>query len=236
MNEHWLIIGGSGGIAQGIIQQLLAEGQQVSVLSRQLAASTHETLHWYQVTGTEDPELPAILTGIFSRGVTAVLLCQGWLHGDGILPEKSLRQLQRPALQHSLEVNLMSPAFYLQLLLPFLQRAAAIKVAVLSAKVGSISDNQLGGWYSYRMAKAALNMLVKCTSIELGRYNKTACLFSLHPGTTDTALSAPFQQNLPAGQLQSGEATANRLVKVIRQVTTAQTGLLLNWDGQVLPF
>lgn len=236
MAEHWLIIGGSGGIAQGIIRQLLAEQQQVSVLSRQAATMSAGTLQWFQVTGEEDPALPEILTSIFSRGVTAVMLCQGWLHGSGVLPEKTLRQLQRPALQQSLEINLMSPAFYLQILLPYLQRAPGIKVAVLSAKVGSITDNQLGGWYSYRMAKAALNMLVKCTSIELGRFNKTATLFTLHPGTTDTALSAPFQQNLPAGQLQSGTATANRLLKVIRQATTAENGLLLNWDGQVLAF
>jgi NAD(P)-dependent dehydrogenase (short-subunit alcohol dehydrogenase family) len=153
-----------------------------------------------------------------------------------MLPEKSLKQLTRQSLQQSLEVNLFSVAFYLQALLPWLQKPPGIKVAVLSAKVGSISDNRLGGWYSYRMAKAALNMLVKCSSIELGRFNKTAVLFSLHPGTTDSALSAPFQQNLPAGQLKTAADTAHCLLATIRTVSVTETGLLLNWDGQVLDF
>lgn len=139
-------------------------------------------------------------------------------------------------MQQSLEVNLIQPALYLQQLLPLLQKQQNVKIAVLSAKVGSITDNQLGGWYSYRMAKAALNMLVKCSSIELARYNKDATLISLHPGTTDSELSAPFQKNLPAGQLRSAAATAERLIQVITELKPEQTGALLNWDGTPLPY
>jgi len=242
MAEHWLIIGAAGGIAQGLIQQLLAEGHRVSAISRQAAPAPQPQLSWYQSATPADngaevsPELTAVLQQVFSQGVTAVVLCQGWLHGAGMLPEKSLKQLTRQSLQQSLEVNLFSVAFYLQALLPWLQKQPGIKVAVLSAKVGSISDNRLGGWYSYRMAKAALNMLVKCSSIELGRFNKTAVLFSLHPGTTDSPLSAPFQQNLPAGQLKTPADTASYLLATIRAVSEAETGLLVNWDGKVLAF
>ena len=240
MAEHWLIIGAAGGIAQGLIQQLLAEGHRVSAISRQAAPAPQPQLSWYQLATPADysaevsPELAAVLQQVFSQNVTAVVLCQGWLHGAGMFPEKSLKQLTRQSLQQSLEVNLFSVAFYLQALLPWLQKQPGIKVAVLSAKVGSISDNALGGWYSYRISKAALNMLVKNLSIEVGRLNKTAAIVSVHPGTTDTALSEPFQQNLPQGQLQTPAATAQRLARVAAGLNAEKTGLLLNWDGAEL--
>ena len=128
------------------------------------------------------------------------------------------------------------PALYLQALYRYLIKKPNIKVLVLSAKVGSISDNRLGGWYSYRMTKAALNMLVKNLSIEVERVNKTASLVTLHPGTTDTPLSEPFQKNLPEGQLQTPQQTAKRLLKVSDSLKPEQTGQLLNWDATQIPF
>lgn len=128
------------------------------------------------------------------------------------------------------------PALYLQALYRYLIKKQNIKVLVLSAKVGSISDNKLGGWYSYRMTKAALNMLVKNLSIEIGRVNKSASLVSLHPGTTDTSLSEPFQKNLPAGQLQTPHQTAIWLLKVSENLKPEQNSQLLNWDAIKIPF
>lgn len=238
MTKHWLIIGATGGIGNALVHTLLAQGNKVSAISRQATseAQQQQGFYWYQLASAEQPEAADVLAAIFSDKVDAVVLCHGWLHGMGMQPEKSIRQLNRAAMQQSLEVNLMQPALYLQQLLPLLQKQQNIKVAVLSAKVGSITDNQLGGWYSYRMAKAALNMLVKCSSIELARYNKAATLISLHPGTTDSELSAPFQKNLPEGQLRSAEETALRLIDVITAVEAEQTGALVNWDGSVLPY
>ncbi|GHG63927.1 SDR family oxidoreductase [Alishewanella longhuensis] len=239
MSKHWLIVGASGGIGKALVNCLMAQGDKVSAISRQpssFLSQRHQALSWYQLASAEQPEALEILTTIFSSKIDAVVLCQGWLHGDGMQPEKSIRQLSRAAMQQSLEVNLMQPACYLQQLLPLLQKQQNVKVAVLSAKVGSITDNQLGGWYSYRMAKAALNMLVKCSSIELARYNKEATLISLHPGTTDSELSAPFQKNLPMGQLRTAEETASRLIEVIMALTPERTGALVNWDGSVLPY
>lgn len=239
MTKHWLILGASGGIGKALVNNILAQGDKVSAISRQpsfLSDQHNLALNWYQLASAEQPEAQELLTRIFSDKVDAVVLCQGWLHGAGMQPEKSIRQLSRAAMQQSLEVNLIQPALYLQQLLPLLQKQQNVKIAVLSAKVGSITDNQLGGWYSYRMAKAALNMLVKCSSIELARYNKDATLISLHPGTTDSELSAPFQKNLPAGQLRTAEETAARLIEVIMAITPEQTGALVNWDGSVLPY
>lgn len=239
MTKHWLIIGAAGGIGKALVRTLLAQGNKVSAISRQPSHTDNQQqqgLHWYQLASAEQPEAADVLAAIFSDKVDAVVLCHGWLHGMGMQPEKSIRQLNRAAMQQSLEINLMQPALYLQQLLPLLQKQQNVKIAILSAKVGSITDNQLGGWYSYRMAKAALNMLVKCSSIELARYNKEATLISLHPGTTDSELSAPFQKNLPEGQLRSAAETALRLIQVITELRAAQTGALINWDGSPLPY
>lgn len=237
-NQHWLILGASGAIAQGLIQHYLAQGAQVSAISRQAqpAAPMANAVKWYQYDGLEPEAISRLLQHISAVPLTGVIGCHGWLHGEGVLPEKALAQLQQAQLEKSLHINLITPTIYLQCLMPLLMKQPGIKVALLSAKVGSISDNQLGGWYSYRMAKAALNMLIKTAAIELGRRNKTAVLVSLHPGTTDSALSEPFQGNVPSAQLQSPQQTAQRLAAALQQLNPAQTGLLLNWDGSVLPF
>lgn len=236
--QHWLILGASGAIAQGLIQHYLALGANVSAISRQAqpAALMANELAWYQHDGLEPEAISRLLVHIGKEPLTGVIGCHGWLHGEGAFPEKALAQLQQAQLEKSLQINLITPTIYLQCLMPLLMKQPAIKVALLSAKVGSISDNQLGGWYSYRMAKAALNMLVKTAAIELGRRNKTAVLVSLHPGTTDSALSEPFAANVPSGQLQSPQQTAQRLAAVMQQLSPAQTGQLLHWDGSTLPF
>ncbi|MEE2024724.1 MULTISPECIES: SDR family NAD(P)-dependent oxidoreductase [Alkalimonas] len=234
-----LIIGGSGAIATALIHHYGANGKGVTALSRQLRPGWAEGmnwLNWHSVDEQDTTALEAVLAQCFSSSPALIYLCQGWLHSDQMLPEKAISQLTEVQLQQALTVNLFSPARYLQLMMPYLFKLAAVKVLVLSAKVGSITDNQLGGWYSYRASKAALNMLVKTASIELKRRNKTATLVTVHPGTTASDLSAPFQANVPAGQLQHPANTARRLADVAAVVQPEQSGLLLNWDGQVLPF
>lgn len=152
------------------------------------------------------------------------------------MPEKTIGQLDSAQLAQRLHSNVIIPAQYLRALLRYLTCTPQVKVLVLSAKVGSITDNRLGGWYSYRMSKAALNMLVKNLSLEVARLNPSACIVTLHPGTTDTPLSEPFQTNLPQGQLQTAAQTAQRLLQVRDVLTPGHSGTLLNWDASVLPF
>lgn len=236
--QHWLILGASGGIAQGLIQYYLAGGALVSAISRNVQPDNvnSTSLHWYQHDDLAPEAITLLLEQITAKPLTGVICCHGWLHGEGHLPEKAITQLQQTWLEKSLHINVVIPAVYLQCLMPFLMKQPDIKVAFLSAKVGSISDNQLGGWYSYRMAKASLNMLIKTAAIELARRNKTAALISLHPGTTESNLSEPFQANVPSGQLQHPLQTAERLATVLAELTPTQSGQLLNWDGSVLPF
>lgn len=106
----------------------------------------------------------------------------------------------------------------------------------MSAKVGSLEDNSLGGWYSYRMTKAALNMFIKNLSIECARKSSNILVASIHPGTTDSELSKPFQRNISPEKLYSAEQTADRLIAVMNNLSKHQHGKLLNWDGQLLPY
>ena len=242
-----LIIGASSSIGAALAKHYLQQGQTVIWLSRTAANFTDPKLQVITSPDLAEPTdwtlhqsfFSSVIDVIQQHQVGLIFNCVGWLHQDGELklsPEKSLSQSSGALLRKTLLLNLEVPVFYLQGLWPYLTKTPGIRYLQLSAKVGSISDNQLGGWYSYRSAKAALNQWIRTASIELKRSNKTAVVVTLHPGTTDSALSAPFQRNLPAGQLQTPAQTAEHLAKVALQLEAEQSGLLLNWDGRVLSF
>ncbi|MBU1618365.1 MAG: SDR family NAD(P)-dependent oxidoreductase [Gammaproteobacteria bacterium] len=242
-----LIIGASSAIGSALAQHYLQQGVQVIWLSRYAADFTDPKLCCLQApdfNGQEEWTLhqdffSSVINTLQQHQVRLIFNCIGWLHQQAaptLLPEKSLSQSSALLLRKTLLLNLELPVFYLQGLWPYLTKTTGIRYLQLSAKVGSISDNQLGGWYSYRSAKAALNQWIKTASIELKRSNKTAALVTLHPGTTDSLLSAPFQRNLPPGQLKAPSQTALYLAEVALQLAPEQSGLLLNWDGKILSF
>ncbi|MFV8783555.1 SDR family oxidoreductase [Microbulbifer sp. SA54] len=165
-----------------------------------------------------------------------VIHCSGVLHWSGHQPEKNLQQCTDAALLQSMAINVLSHMHLAQAVAPLLRRHSPFTWASLSAKVGSIEDNQLGGWYSYRMSKAALNMLVRNLSIEWGRKVDTCRVVAIHPGTTDTALSKPFQKNIPADKLYTPAQSADRIVAVLEHLRDTDTGKLLFWDGTHLPW
>lgn len=242
---HVVILGGNSGIGAALAAHYLQLQAQVSVFSRAaLAAAALPDAapglqqYQYQPEMLEQPQSPLheSLKTVFGQPVDLVFCCLGLLHQDQLQPEKSLRQLSAAGLRQAFEVNTILPALWLQAIWPWLSQSPQVKLCWLSAKVGSITDNQAGGWHSYRASKAALNMLVRCASIELKRSLPQATLVALHPGTTDTSMSKPFQRNLPAGQLQVPADTARRLAATVADLTPAQTGALLHWDGSVLPY
>jgi NAD(P)-dependent dehydrogenase (short-subunit alcohol dehydrogenase family) len=250
-NNAVLVLGASSGIGQALLAEAVARGVPAVAVSRQARpVGLDERVHWFEyqtatVADVECSELQMqqteqVLAELLPRlcqqfQPDLIISCQGLLQQDAVKAEKSLRQLDIKAALSSWWVNYLLPALQLKILLPYLSQQQ-VRMLVLSAKVGSISDNQLGGWYSYRAAKAALNMLVKTTAIELRRLQPATLLVAVHPGTTATALAAPFLRNLPAGQLQAPASTASRLWTVAAGLTPAQHGCLLHWDGQVLPF
>ena len=152
------------------------------------------------------------------------------------MPEKRLQQVTVDALHASLSVNAIAPLVLAQCVEPLLDRSRPFHFASLSARVGSIGDNRSGGWYAYRGAKAAQNMYLKCLSLEWARRFPQSTVLMLHPGTTDTSLSKPFQGFVRAESLFSPERAAQQLVDVLTRQGPDQTGSFLAWDGQPIPW
>lgn len=165
-----------------------------------------------------------------------VLLCSGLLHATDLQPEKRLAQVQREALQRSFAVNAFGPILLARALEPLLPRDRPVHFASLSARVGSIGDNRLGGWYAYRAAKAAQNQLLRTLAIEWRRRLPLATVTLLHPGTTATALSEPFRSGVPAERLFSPQRAAEQLLDVLAVQAPETSGAFLAWDGQPIPW
>jgi len=163
-----------------------------------------------------------------------VFIATGWLHDSTHIPEKTYKSLDAAHLLHAYRLNAVGPALLVKHLVTRLDPARACKVGILSARVGSISDNGLGGWHAYRASKAALNMLIKNFAIELARKTPAHIIVGLQPGTTDSPLSAPFQRNVPDGQLQTPEYTAAQLLRVMNTLRPEDSGGLYDFLG--LPF
>ena len=155
-------------------------------------------------------------------------------NGDG--PEKSWRALDPAAMAELFAINAIGPALIGKHCAGLLRKEGSPVFAAISAKVGSIADNRLGGWHSYRASKAALNMIVRNFAIELSRTNPAAIAVALHPGTVDTALSRPFQRGVPSDRLLSPARSAAHLLDVIDRLDTGDTGKFIAWDGTELPF
>ena len=165
------------------------------------------------------------------RPLDLVIVSNGILHSDRLMPEKSLKELSAEKFRHLFEVNTIIPALITKHFLPKLNKNRPSTFAALSARVGSISDNRLGGWYAYRASKAALNMVIKSAAIEIGRSNPQAVVVGLHPGTVDSKLSKPFQASVPDGGLLTPQYSTKKLLEVLIGLKPNQSGECFSWDG-----
>jgi NAD(P)-dependent dehydrogenase (short-subunit alcohol dehydrogenase family) len=165
-----------------------------------------------------------------------VICAAGVLHGAGLQPEKRLAQVNAEGLRRSFAVNAWGPLLLAQAVEAALPREEPVHLASLSARVGSIGDNRLGGWYAYRAAKAAQNQLLRTLALEWRRRLPLACVTLLHPGTTATALSEPFRGSVAPSQLFTPERAAGHLLDVLETQTPATSGSFLAWDGQPIPW
>ena len=228
------VVGSTGGIGAALVEALVASPkvERVHALSRSGAGHGSPKVHNLTFDFTDAGSIAAGAEAVREAGpLDLVIVATGLLHGEGIEPEKNLRALSHEAFQTSFLVNATGPAMVAQAFLPLLRRDGKAVFAALSARVGSISDNRLGGWYAYRASKAALNQIIRTLSIEWGRKRKSHILLALHPGTVDTDLSEPFQGNVPEGKLFTPEFSAGKLLEVIDNATTADTGTLIDWAG-----
>ena len=188
---------------------------------------------WYSIDYTNEDSI-AEASGLVAKEkpIDLVLVANGILHDEELLPEKSLRDLSAQKFHRIFEVNAITPALIAKYFLPKLNKQKPSIFAVLSARVGSISDNKLGGWYAYRASKAALNMIIKNASIEVSKRNKQAIIIGLHPGTVDSDLSKPFQGNIADENLFTPEYSAEKLLEVIENMSAEKTGKCFAWDGK----
>ena len=239
-----LIAGAGRGIGLAWLQKLLTEArwQRIYALYRQPSPTLQELaaaqprLQLVQVDLDSDRHLSE-LTQQIEGPLNWILNTSGVLHQTPQLqPEKSLQQLDRSALVSVFQTNAFNHLLLLQALQPLWARKGELKLASLSARVASIGDNRLGGWYAYRASKAALNQLMHTLAIEVRRFNPGAVCVTLHPGTTATELSRPFQARVPEHQLFTVERTAQQLHQVLEGLTAAQSGGFFAWDGQSIPW
>ena len=178
-------------------------------------------------------EVTAAVSALGSN-IERLVVTNGVLSGADFSPERKVGDLTTASWQHVMTVNALTPMLILSALWSLMRSSTQPRVAVLTARVGSLSDNELGGWYSYRASKAALNMMLKCAAIEVRRINKNAKLIAYHPGTVDSPLSRPFQRSVPEGKLFSPEFSAEQLDNLMTSAVPDGTLSYLDWAGQAI--
>jgi NAD(P)-dependent dehydrogenase (short-subunit alcohol dehydrogenase family) len=231
-----VIFGASGGIGAAMVRRLCDEANvaRVFAFSRSPAQATNDRL----ITGRFDLEDEASISAAAQivaqhGGARLVIVATGRLHdGASMQPEKDWRALRADQLAHSFMLNTIGPSLIAKHFLPLFPRSGRAVFAALSARVGSIGDNRVGGWYGYRASKAALNMMLRNFAIELARKRPEAICVGLHPGTVDTDLSKPFQSGTSAEKLFSPDYSAGRLLEVLDGLRAGDTGGVFAWDGK----
>jgi NAD(P)-dependent dehydrogenase (short-subunit alcohol dehydrogenase family) len=238
-NLRCVVIGSSGGIGAALLEHLIESPQVTRVHTLSRSGRSHPSPKVSNLTFdfTDEESLVAAAQALQEVGpFDLILVATGLLQGEGISPEKNMRALTSDGLAKSFESNVIGPAMSAKYLVPLLRRDSKAVFATLSARVGSISDNRLGGWYAYRASKAALNMILKTLSIEVGRRFKNQLIIGLHPGTVDTNLSKPFQGNVPEGKLFTPEYSAGKLLEGVDGLSAADSGNLYDWAGERIEF
>ncbi len=227
------VVIGTGGIGRALANELEQRGEHALVL--RLGRSTERRLDYADESSvSQSADWVSQQCQGAGLPLTLVIVATGFLHGTQGQPERSWSHLQPDHLAHSFLVNTIGPALVIKHFLPLLPRQGPCKAVFLSARVGSITDNQLGGWYGYRAAKAALNQLVKTASIEQARRNRQAAVVALHPGTVDTPLSAPFaKQGL---NLRPSDLAAREIAGVIAGLDGGQNGSFVDYQGLPVPW
>jgi NAD(P)-dependent dehydrogenase (short-subunit alcohol dehydrogenase family) len=217
-----LVIGASGGIGGAVCGALRGRGWQVVGLSRSADG----------LDVTDEASVARVL-GAVEGPLDLIFVATGGLEVGGFRPEKSVKALDGAAMAAQFALNAIGPALVLKHVWRMVPRDRPARVAVLSARVGSIGDNRLGGWHGYRAAKAALNQILRTCAVELARTHPQAALVALHPGTVATSLTAAYAGGHPT---VTPEVAAENLLRVLEDVGPAQSGQFFDWKGEVVPW
>ena len=226
-----VVIGASGGIGGAFADALEEEAAHAKVwrFGRSLAGDAHLDL-------TDEASIAAAAAQVAAGSPPALIVVATGILGEGERgPEKALRDLDPNWLARMFAINTIGPALIAKHFLPLMPRSGTPVFAALSARVGSISDNRLGGWHGYRASKAALNMLIRNFAIDASRRNDRSIVVGLHPGTVDTPLSAPFRGTVAPGKLFDRERAALQLLDVVEGLKPGDSGKCFAWDGVEIP-
>lgn len=234
------VIGASGGIGRAFVELLLEDAgiREVHAFCRTPPEWAHDKLVSHYLDLVSEGSIEAAAEAASREApLDLVIVATGILHrGELIRPEKSMRDINPEALAEVFAVNSIGPSLVAKHFLPRLRRKHKAVFAALSARVGSIADNRLGGWTAYRMSKAALNMMVRTMAIEQARLAPESVVVALHPGTVDTGLSQPFSARVPASQLFTPRLSAARLLGVLDTLSAVQTGGFFAYDGSRIDY
>ncbi|OAY31483.2 C-factor isoform X1 [Manihot esculenta] len=252
-----MVQGASRGIGLEFVKQLLEKNEKGHVIATcrnpngamgllDLKNKFPERLDILQLDLTIESSIEATTMSIREKygSLNLLINASGILSIPNVLqPETTLNKVEKSSLMLAYEVNAVGPILIIRHMWPLLkagggsgtQRDVAV-VANLSARVGSIGDNRLGGWHSYRSSKAALNQLTKTVSVEFARKKDPIICILLHPGTVDTDLSRPFQRNVPEGKLFTKEFSVQKLLNIINNAKSHDNGKFFAWDGQEIPW
>ncbi|EDX86042.1 oxidoreductase, short chain dehydrogenase/reductase family [Synechococcus sp. PCC 7335] len=249
MTINALVVGATQGIGLAFTQQLLLDNRVKHLFATYRSKQTAESLltlasqhpnrlHLIKLDIVDEEQIESGLAAVklIAPNLHVAINCVGLLHNQQQQPEKALRQLNSKNLLTYFQINSIGPVLLAKHLLGLFKHAELSIFATISAKIGSIGDNRIGGWYGYRASKAALNMFLKTSAIEYSRRSPKTILVMLHPGTTDTGLSKPFQRGVAPEKLFSTERTVTQLLSVLENVTIKDSGAFFSWDGSRLPW
>ncbi len=234
-----LVIGATGGVGAALIDALLnSESFTIVIRASRRPMQPRAGCDWVYIDIEDEASIAKAAAEVLERHGRLDLLINtvGFLHDDGHAPEKRLDDLDAEKLQRSFAINAIGPALVYRYFHRLFRHPRHSVMATLSARVGSISDNGLGGWYGYRASKAAQNQITRTTAIEMARKAPQCVVVALHPGTVATGLSEPFQKGVPPEKLFSAHQSAHYLLSVIDGLTPSHTGGFYAWDGQVIPW
>jgi NAD(P)-dependent dehydrogenase (short-subunit alcohol dehydrogenase family) len=234
-----LVIGASGAMGQALVKNFLEDGRinRVIAISRSASEMQHPQLQWI-CTEYEENAMLSIVDSLrqFKGSFSKVCICHGILHGENMFPEKRMEDISVDMMQKIFYANTVVPSLWLNLLRKLVSGASDCKMACFSARVGSTGDNRLGGWYSYRASKAALNSLMKTFSIEYARRAKNTKLIAFHPGTVNSEMSKPFHATVPNGKLFEPDYVASCLSKVMDNLPVDGQLSYVDYAGKPIPW
>ena len=230
------VIGSSGAIGSAFVDHYINDLSINSIFSfsRSSIGIDNNKVKHFLIDIENESSIENAAKSVEETNFDEIIIASGLLHTNEFGPEKSIKDLKADNILKVLNVNTVGPAIIGKYFLPLLTKENKSVMAFLSARVGSISENKLGGWYSYRASKSALNQVIKTFSIELKRTNPKAIIIGLQPGTVDSELSAPFKRSASNNKLFSAEYSVSKLLGVIERADESSSGNLISWDGEII--